>query len=144
MLNRALKPHRRLSLLEAVETKFTVRYSLPRLQRVLPNTQLVLLVGSDVAMQLAQWPDAARLLKSTELVVGLREGVNENTLRHEVASWPVQPQALTVFTSYAPVVSSGKIRKALQQGKKTAGLLASVRRYSRKHWLYITLQRYSK
>src|SRR5207237_1081890 len=72
MLDKAVKPHRKLQVLELEDVSLTVASTLPRLLKRFPRAQLVFLMGSDVTQYLPTWPNAARLLQQVELVVGVR------------------------------------------------------------------------
>ena len=139
MLRRAVKPHPRFEVLELVDVSFTVERTLPELQRQFENSELVFLFGSDVLPRLQDWPGADRLLVNSELVIGLRAEDDRQELHRIVEGWPAQPKALTMFASYAPHVSSGRVREALRRHQPASGLLTSVERYSDRHWLYISL-----
>lgn len=139
MLKRALQPHSALSVIELVDVSFSVEKTLPKLNRRFPSTQLVFLFGSDVVSGLQAWPKAERLLAGHELVIGLRHQENRQEMHKIVENWPVQPPAVTIFPSYAPEVSSGRIREALRLRKKAPGVLKSVERYSDRNWLYVSL-----
>jgi nicotinate-nucleotide adenylyltransferase len=139
MLNRALKPHARLGVLELVDVNFSIERTLPRLQKQLDGHQLVFLFGSDVAAGLQSWPKSEVLIKNYELVIGLRHQDSRAGLHKLVESWPAPPRSVTIFPSYAPEVSSGKIREALRLRKPAPGVLSSVERYSDRHWLYVSL-----
>lgn len=139
MLRRAIEPHAQLGLLDLVDVNFSVQRTLPQLQREFPDSRLVFLVGSDVAPGIPNWPNASQLLKQSELVIGVRSGGDMDALKTMVNSWSPMPQAVTIFDSYAPDVSSRIIREALQKRRPTAGLLSSVQRYSNHHWLYISV-----
>jgi len=137
MLKAALAPHPNLAVMEVVDRHFTVRRILPLLQVTFPDAQLVLLMGSDTIDSLPLWPYVNRLLSAAELVVGLRADHNSEAVEALIADWPLQkPSNLVVFNSYAPDVSSSRIRQALRTNQSAKGLLASVRRYSRQEWLY--------
>jgi nicotinate-nucleotide adenylyltransferase len=139
MLRQALKPHPQLELLELVDTSFSISRTLPELKRRFDG-QLVFLIGSDVAKNLAGWPDAARLLKDSEFVIGIRSRDSRPQLRKLVEEWPTRPRTVVMFESFAPDVSSGVVRDALRSGKAAApGLLTSVERYSGRNWLYVSL-----
>jgi nicotinate-nucleotide adenylyltransferase len=140
MLQRALKPYKKFEVLELVDVSFSMQRTLPELQKLFADSQLVFLFGSDVVTQLPDWPHVDKLLKTSEVVVGMRSQDDEQKLREALAAWEVRPLALTLFHSYAPHVSSGKIREALRFRKKVPGVLKSVERYSDKHWLYVSLQ----
>ena len=139
MLTRATEPHTKLELLDLVDVNFSVTRTLPQLQQEFPDSQLVFLVGSDVAPSLPSWPHIEQLLKQSELVVGVRAGDDMESLKANISSWELAPVAVTIFDSYAPHVSSRIIREALQKRQPTHGLLPSVQRYSDHHWLYVSV-----
>jgi nicotinate-nucleotide adenylyltransferase len=139
MLNRALQPHPQCEVLEMVDVSFSVERTLPSLQQQFPGAELVFLFGSDIIQNLAQWPNVGQLLKASELVVGLRHNDDRVSIHAIVEAWKTQPKAVTIFPSYAPHVSSGKIRAALRRRQKTEGSLRSVERYSNRNWLYVSL-----
>jgi nicotinate-nucleotide adenylyltransferase len=139
MLSRATEPHAKLELLDLVDVNFSVNRTLPQLQQEFPDSQLVFLVGSDVAPSLPSWPHIEQLLKQSELVIGVRAGDDMDDLKTTISSWELAPLAVTIFDSYAPTVSSRIIREALQKRQPTHGLLPSVQRYSDRHWLYVSV-----
>ena len=139
MLRRATEPHNQLDLLDLVDVNFSVQRTLPQLQHEFPDSQLVFLVGSDVAPSIPSWPHVTQLLKQSELVIGVRAGDDMDGLKTLVSSWSPAPRSVIVFDSYAPGVSSRVIRQALQKRQATQGLLPSVQRYSNHHWLYISV-----
>ena len=139
MLRRAAAPHPQFDVLELVDVNFSVERTLPRLQRQFVGSELVFLFGSDVLPGLPDWPKVERLLANHELVIGLRHQDDRDGAHRIIEAWPIQPKALTMFASYAPDVSSGRVREALRQRKPAAGLLTSVERYSDRHWLYVSL-----
>lgn len=140
MLERAAKPHPKFSVLELPDVNFSVQRTLPRLQYLHPNDQLVLLFGSDVIAGLADWPYANQLLKTSEIVVGLRtDGKTGKDIKAIIKSWKQQPKKVVMFESFAPDISSGVVREALRRRQPVRGLLASVVRYSNQHWLYVSL-----
>lgn len=71
---------------QALETRilrvarFDVESTLSLLEDMYPDARLVLLMGSDVAMRLAEWPEVERLLARVEIVVGMRTGDDEAVL----------------------------------------------------------------
>ena len=139
MLSRALEPHPQLEVMELVDVSFNTERTLPYLNNQFPKAQLVFLFGSDIAPSIAEWPGAARLIKNGEFVIGLRNDDKSEQIKKLVEEWPVQPKIVTMFQSYAPRVSSGKIREALRRRKRADGILTSVERYSNRHWLYVSL-----
>jgi nicotinate-nucleotide adenylyltransferase len=139
MLKQALRPHPKFAVLELTDVSFTVKRTLPELQKKFKGDQLVFLFGSDRVVDVPLWPYADRLLESCELVVGIRQNDQTATLRREIENWEQPPQGLQILTSYAPDVSSGKVREALYRRSSVRGLLQSVKRYSNKNWLYISI-----
>jgi len=139
MLKRAAQPHPRFQVLELPDVNFSVERTLPKLQQQFAGSQLVFLFGSDVISGFMSWPRIERLLQTSELVIGLRSADDQENVERQIAAWPVRPKALKVFASYAPDISSGKVRAALRHRSHTRGLLMSVQRYSNRHWLYISL-----
>jgi len=138
MIKRAIMPHAKLSIIESHEISFSVNKTLPKLQARFKNDQLVFLFGSDSLVGMSQWPQINSLLLVSELVVGIREG-DQSRIGGLINQLPIQPQAKHIIDSYAPSVSSSKIRHALRNQAETEGILSSVRRYSNQNWLYISL-----
>jgi len=139
MIKRAMKPYKKFAVLELVDTSFSIQRTLPELQKQFPGDELVFLFGSDIVPSLANWPNADKLLTGFEIVVGLRNHDSRNKLHAIIEAWPSQPKAVTMFQSYAPKVSSGRVREALRSRQPAEGLLASVERYSDHNWLYVSL-----
>lgn len=141
MLKQALKPYDKLRVLELEDPKFTVNVTLKRLERRFSNARLVLMIGSDVAYSLPDWEGVNQLLDSCELIVGIRGGQPERGLLQLFALSPMFPKSLTLIEAAKPHISSRHIRQALRHGLSTAGLLASVRRYSSSQWLYVSVSK---
>lgn len=141
MLKKATAPHPRLKVMELVDVSFSVERTLPKLRNQFKDSDLVFLLGSDIVPSLSSWSQANRLLKDNELVIGLRHQDKREDIHKIVSTWAVKPPAITLFDSYAPKVSSGKIRQALRLGRPSdaEGVLSSVERYSNQNWLYISL-----
>jgi nicotinate-nucleotide adenylyltransferase len=139
MLRKATAPHPQFCVMELDDVNFTVERTLRKLEKRFEDTQLVFLMGSDVALQLMDWPLAEHLLYNSELVIGLRQHGSSSRVAEAMKQWPVQPLATHIFTSFAPEISSRKVREALYNRRPADGLLESVRRYSNRHWLYVSL-----
>ncbi len=138
MLKRAALPYKRFHVLELPDINFSVERTLPRLEQKFKGIQLVFLFGSDVVSTIMEWPKAERLVRECELVIGVRSEDDEEKIKQQISNWPIQPADLIIFTSYAPHVSSGRVREALRRHQKTNGLLSSVQRYSDHNWLYVS------
>ncbi|MDL2341627.1 MAG: adenylyltransferase/cytidyltransferase family protein [Patescibacteria group bacterium] len=139
MIKQASLPYQQFYVLESVEVSFTIKRTLPMLQQKFKHAQLVFLFGSDAVAGLPDWPYAKQLLTTSELVIAARQGDDTTQLQTAIASWPHQPQAAVMLTSYAPSVSSSLVRAALRARQPAAGLLQSVARYSDHHWLYVSV-----
>lgn len=138
MLKSAAKPHSKLKVLETDDVSFTVKRTLPRLESRFKHSQIVFLVGSDVAAHLHTWAGAEQLLKRSEIAIGVRQDTSEEAIH--LLPLMIQPsRAIFVVKSCAPDVSSHKIREALRHRHYVRGLLTSVARYSNRNWLYISL-----
>jgi nicotinate-nucleotide adenylyltransferase len=138
MLKVALAPHPDLSVMEVVDKHFTVRRTLNVLRQVFGNAQFVFLMGSDTALTIPSWPNADQLLSSSELVVGVRSTHQHAQLEEAVSTWATAPESLILFDSFAPHVSSSRIRQAIRSNEYADGLLTSVHRYARQEWLYVS------
>ena len=139
MLNRAIRPHRKLSVLELVDTNFTVQKTLPRLKTLLPEARFSFLIGADVLTTLPYWPGAEKLLKH-DLIVGRRADEPIGWLHQQLEMLPVRPPTVTIVDSIIPNVSSGRIRHALRHNQMVEGVLKSVHRYASQNWLYISVK----
>lgn len=138
MVRQAIKPYARLGLIDSSDVSFSVSRTLPKLSNMFYGSSLVFLFGSDTLSTLKDWPRVELLLKSSELVVGVREG-DELSVEDWLNALPRAPKQLYQFNSFAPAVSSTKIRDALRREVEAEGILSSVRRYSNRNWLYISL-----
>lgn len=138
MLRQALKPYRRLRIIELNDVSFSIKRTLPELRELLPDATLVFLVGSDVVLHMQEWPLVERLFERAELVVGRRQHQTIAEIKRTIAAWPSPPPVMLI-NSYAPDVSSSAVRAALQSRKQAKGLLKSVAKYSNHHWLYVSL-----
>lgn len=137
MIKSALALHPKLAVMEVVDRQFSVWRTLPMLQALFPQAQLSLLVGSDAVVAIPDWQYADRLLQVCELIVGLRADCCQEDVTRLIENWKVQPKT-TIVTSYAPDVTSSKVRQAIRTRRHTNGLLSSVREYARSEWLYVS------
>jgi nicotinate-nucleotide adenylyltransferase len=138
MIKQAIKPHPRLAILELDDKTLSVQRTLPKLEKLFNKHRLVFLFGSDKIPDLISWPYADKLLKSSEIVIGLRQGTSLKQIMRYTAKWPKPP--LKVITSYWPAILSTEIRRSLENGQSANGLLKSVSGYIKRNWLYISLK----
>jgi len=137
MIRRAIRPYAQLQLLELEDKTFSVAGTLSRLKRRFPDTTLVYLCGSDIVRNMARWPHADQFLHAVELCIGRRANETTHDIDAALASLPKLPRNVTVLQSYASAVASSHIRAALREKRSIQGLLASVRAYANKEWLYL-------
>ena len=133
MLNLALRSHAHLHVLELPDKQFTPTKTLPRLQQKFAGDKLFLLMGTDVLARLSTWPNFKSLLNQTGLVVAKKKGELEQTSS-------MKPGVYYFITTPEPSFSSSSIRKAVQNNVQPKGLLASVRDYINKNWLYRSIR----
>ncbi len=138
MVRQAIRPYNSFGLIENSDVSFSVEKTLPKLRNQFFGASLVFLMGSDNLENIKNWPKVDTLLKYSELVVGIRAG-DEPMVDQWIKELPRQPKTMYLIKSYAPSVSSTKIREALRSQQEADGLLSSVRRYSDSNWLYISL-----
>lgn len=136
MIKRAIKPHNKLSILELDDKTFSIQKTLPQLEKRFPKADLVFLFGSDKISGIMNWPNAQRLLKTSEIVIGLRQDASLLSLVQATNNWPKQP--LKVINSYWPALISTDIRRSLSQGEEVKGLAKSVAKYINRNWLYVS------
>lgn len=135
MLKRAVAAHPKLEVLELPDQRLYPK-SVARLNGLFPQDELFLVLGSDHVYRLNKWPMVEVLLRRCGLIIGIRGADQEATMRERLQSLPVRPPEMHVIASKAPQVSSQTIREALRHGHDAEGLLASVKSYSKKQWLY--------
>ena len=138
MIKRAIKPHPKLDILELNDRTFSINKTLPALEAIFKNERLVFLFGSDKIGVLINWPNADRLLTSSEVIIGLRHDSSIDQLTADTLLWPKPP--LTIIFSYWPAVLSTEIRRSLQKGEAATGLVKSVDSYIKQNWLYVSLE----
>lgn len=139
MIKHASLPYEKFYVLESVETKFSVKRTLPMLKQKFQDDQLVFLFGSDAVADLPQWPHIEQMLTSCELVIAAREGSDTEQLQELISGWPVAPKSAVLLNSFAPKVSSTTVRHGLRSRQPVSGLLKSVVRYCDNHWLYVSV-----
>jgi nicotinate-nucleotide adenylyltransferase len=140
MLKKACAPYRTFGVIELSDMSLTIKRTVPQLQQRFAGADLIFIFGSNAIASLPFWPHAQRFLLVTEFLIGVRGCHDAAAVSTMISSWTTQPKHYNIIESYAPNVSSTSIRTALQQRSTAAGLLASVARYSDRHWLYVSLQ----
>jgi nicotinate-nucleotide adenylyltransferase len=73
-LEQATKGQPSLITFLAMSSPFTVERTLPELRNAFPDSKMTLLIGSDVFSHISEWHNVSLLLRSVNIVVGLRHG----------------------------------------------------------------------
>ncbi|CAN5439037.1 nicotinate (nicotinamide) nucleotide adenylyltransferase [soil metagenome] len=139
MIKLAIKAYPKLGLLELPDKQFNVATSLPRLIQKYPHAQLLMLIGTDVLSHISVWPHTKQLLKKVGLVIAVRGEKDERQAFQLLANLPVEPPESHVLVSNFKLVAARDIRDAIKAGDKPEGMLATVNRYAKDHWIYVSV-----
>lgn len=139
MVECAIRGESKLGLVVLDQARFTVYETWPLLQSRFDGAKLCMLMGEDVFKRLTQWPRIEGLVTSTECIVGLRAGHDEQEVQGHFAML-AQTKGLKlqyhIFRAIHSQVSSRHIRASLRQGKIPDGLHPGVLAYIKAHRLY--------
>lgn len=138
MLQSALAPHPRLSVMEMVYGHFSLRRTVPHLRSLFPDASLVFLMGTDAVSDMVYSPYADVVLDNSELVVSVSSDQQQFIVEQLIETSGINLRKTYLIMSCSSAVSSSKIRDAIRSGVYTSGLLASVQRYARQEWLYVS------
>jgi nicotinate-nucleotide adenylyltransferase len=130
MAHQVAKSRPQLQALRLASKCFTVRETLPELQRLLPGDRLTFLVGSDVAKHLGCWEDLDLLLPNVEFAVGLR---GSDTAADITALFDALPQSASY--TVVPADQAHAASSVIRQGDHSAAP-AEVRDYITQYQLY--------
>jgi nicotinate-nucleotide adenylyltransferase len=136
MISLATKAYPKVDVLELPDKQFSVATSLPRLKQKFPDSQLMLLIGTDVLSHISVWPHVRTLLKDTGLIVAVRGQKDERHAFQLLGQLPVEPPESHVLVSNYKMAASRNIRLDLKNGQPAADMLAMVQGYAKQHWLY--------
>jgi nicotinate-nucleotide adenylyltransferase len=111
LLEKAAKPIAGLRVATLSSSQFTIKDTLPELQKMFPSTELTLLVGSDVARTFSyRWENLDALLASVSLAIGMRAGAAPEeitALMHKLEhAYNMSIQYALINTEYAGLASS--------------------------------------
>jgi nicotinate-nucleotide adenylyltransferase len=127
MIDKIAEPQ--LKRLRLSSKQFTVRETLPELQRLFPNSRLVFLLGSDVVKSLPYWSDIETLLEKVELVIGLRDTEPATAIDELFATLP--NATYTTLASEHTTAASSLIRSGDHSATP-----AAIRNYITQYELY--------
>ena len=136
MIELAVGAHSGLNNLGLPDQQFSVEQSLPKLKRLFPSDELLLIVGSDVIEFMPKWPLVEQLLNRAGLIIAVRNTTSLKTVNSAVSAMPLKPKELHVIKSPMPLAASQQIREAIAKGQSPVGLSSNVQDYIAKNRLY--------
>ncbi|MCA9341129.1 hypothetical protein KC952_01215 [Candidatus Saccharibacteria bacterium] len=72
-----IEPISKLSILTLQERRFSIDKTLPQLTKLAPDSKIVLLMGSDVALHLKDWKNISQLMMQVDFAIGMRSHRDE-------------------------------------------------------------------
>lgn len=139
MLRLATKPYERLEILDLPDKRFTVKQTLPRLEKLFGDDELHLLIGSDVVQYLPSgWPGVDRLLEKMRLIVGIRGDANQQGIVSTLQDI-IPARDFYIVQSDSKHARSEDIRSALSRGKTHSSALQMTEEYIKQNWLYVSI-----
>lgn len=134
MLGRALQPYDQFHIFDLPDARLNAR-SLTRVIDGLPQANLSLLVtASDLLWHQGELPG---LYFKLHLVVAVISHAQMAEVLQRLTGTDTPLGNLTFVDIGTNHISSAEVRKGIQQGNRVRGLLPSVWRYARGHWLYL-------
>jgi len=110
-IDTAIEQHSRLDRIVLDDSQFTVARTLPLLRNQFPDTQLTLLIGSDVAHSLPHWDDIGDLVPHVEFAIGIRSDHSATDINAVLQnSGTGHPIRYKIITSPHADLSSTKVR----------------------------------
>lgn len=137
MVKLAIHDHHELGVVVLDQARFSVHETWPVLQARFADTELSMLMGSDVFARLSHWPRIDELITSATFVVGVREQ-SDALAEHLAMIEKTRHLKLhyRTFNSKFFSESSSHIRQQLRGGIVPDGIDQRVEAYIRKHQLY--------
>ncbi len=130
MLKLAIEPYQNFGVLELPDDQFTIKKTLPEIQKKFPNSELWLLIGSDLANSLPDWPGFEQLLKNVNLIIGLRS--DDQSQIQKLLQELAPKTSLTILSSPSADISASRLRAK----PSTGSLDNQVKKYIETHHLY--------
>lgn len=133
MISRAIRPYPRFYSLELPDAYLSAELTLPKLRRSFPGAELVLMQSSDACPDRQLKPKILNFSSNFELAIGISPGRPAPDL-----AWTKKfsTHRINLIEEILPPVDLQAIRGALLSGNSAVGVLASVRRYAARNWLY--------
>lgn len=130
LIEKAIHAYPHLSVTNVSSPQFTVQKTLPELRERFVGSELTLLIGSDIARDISQWPEVDTLLKEVRLAVGMRSEDSETAIKASLQSAAASVRATFVKTDFAAMASS-QVRSG-----NSAHFNPEVAHYANVHALY--------
>lgn len=115
LLNQQTKAHSNLRILRLASERFTVKNTLPELRAIFKDSELTMLIGSDVARTLLfRWESLDLLFKEVSLAIGIRENDTPAEMHQIVDDLEAEHKITikhTVIHTQHKNLSSSQIRK---------------------------------
>jgi nicotinate-nucleotide adenylyltransferase len=113
------------------QRRFSVTTTLPHLQARFDGAHLHMLMGDDVVMRLADWPDIDELIRNVCFVIGLRTKAQKDVQDTILKLQKTRNISIDfrIFHAGDSEYSSRNIRKQIKQGVKPAGVQEAVYKY---------------
>ena len=140
MLSRALRPYSQFEVFDLPDARLTSR-SLTRVVSALPHAEYSLLTtASELLWHDGKLPD---MYHKFHLVVAVTSHAQMAEVLTRLAGDDRMFGTITFIDIGAEHVSSASVRAGLRTGQRVRGILPSVWRYARSHWLYLPPMRSS-
>lgn len=109
-ISSALNTYYELKAHDIAVDQFTVKKTLPLLQKQFPDYEITLLIGSDVALHLTQWKDLKMLVETFNLAIGMRNTETKQqvvtAMQHVSELCGLEPSYILIDTAHSSVSSS--------------------------------------
>ena len=133
MLSRALKPYKDFHVFDLPDARLNAR-SLTRVIDALPQANLSLLV---TAGDLLWYEELPGIYFKLHLIIAVTSHAQMAEVLKRLNDADTPLGNLTFVDIGTNHINSADVRKGIRQGKAVRGLLPSVWRYARGHWLYL-------
>lgn len=105
----AIHDHPSMSVEILNESQFTTNSTLPKIQKHTKDAKLTLLVGSDVALSIADWSDLATLLAACDIAIGMRINQTHEQINTVISTLQKRSKSCSITiiqTEYSHLASS--------------------------------------
>jgi nicotinate-nucleotide adenylyltransferase len=111
LLQQTLKQTVNLEVAHVQSSPFTVKHTLPELRDLFPDSELTLLIGSDVVHTFShRWEGLEELFSTMPLAIGMRTGDNNSTIQSILSQYEhelgINISSALIHTPHAHISSS--------------------------------------